>query len=104
MLCRDDPRLTVAVAQEICQRTGSAAVLDGSITSLGTHYVLGLRARNCQTGELLDQEQAEATRKEDVLSALSEIASRFRARVGESVATIEKHDTPLAEATTPSLE
>ena len=99
-----DTRLTPEVAQEICQRTGSAAVLDGSITSLGTHYVLGLRARNCQTGELLDQEQAEATRKEDVLSALSEIASRFRARVGESVAIIEKHDTPLAEATTPSLE
>ncbi|HYV75759.1 MAG TPA: winged helix-turn-helix domain-containing protein [Candidatus Binatia bacterium] len=99
-----DTRLTPEVAREICERTGSAAVLDGSITSLGTRYVLGLRARNCQTGEMLDQELIEATRKEDVLRALSQIASRFRARVGESLTTIEKHDTLLAEATTPSLE
>ena len=99
-----DTRLTPEVAREICERTGSAAVLDGSITSLGTRYVLGLRARNCQTGEMLDQEQVEATRKEDVLRALSQIASRFRARVGESLTTIEKHDRLLAEATTPSLE
>ena len=65
---------------------------------------MGLRATNCRTGELLDQEQVQAPRKEDVLTALSQIASKFRTRVGESLATVKSHDTPLAEATTPSLE
>ena len=97
-------RLTPELAREICERTASAAVLDGSIASLGSQYVLGLRARNCRTGDVLDEEQVQAARKEDVLNALSQIASRFRTRVGESLATVEKHDTPLAEATTPSLE
>jgi len=97
-------RLTPQLAREICERTAGAAVLEGSIASLGSQYVLGLRARNCRTGDVLDDEQAQAARKEDVLNALSQIASKFRARVGESLATIEKHDTPLAEATTPSLE
>ena len=78
--------------------------LDGSIASLGSQYVLGLRAKNCTTGDILADEQAQAARKEDVLGALSQIASRFRTRVGESLATIEKHSTPLEEATTPSLE
>src|SRR6516225_2615172 len=66
--------------------------------------VLGLRAKNCRTGDILDEEQARAARKEDVLNALSQVASKFRARAGESLATVEKHDTSLAEATTPSLE
>ena len=66
--------------------------------------MLGLRAKNCRTGDVLDEEQVQAARKEDVLNALSQIASKFRTRVGESLATVEKHDTPLAEATTPSLE
>ena len=96
--------LTPELARGLCERTGSAAVLDGSITRLGTQYVLGLRARNCGTGEAVDEEQAQAARREDVLNSLSQIASKFRARVGESLATIEKHETPLAEATTPSLE
>ena len=74
------------------------------MASLGSQYVLGLRARNCRTGNVLDEEQVQAARKEDVLNALSQIASKFRTRVGESLATVEKHDTPLAEATTPSLE
>jgi len=65
---------------------------------------LALRAKNCRTGEILDEQQVQAARKEDVLNALTQIASRFRTRVGESLATIEKHSTPLAEATTPSLE
>ena len=82
----------------------SAAVLDGSIASLGSQYVLGLRAKNCTTGDILADEQAQAARKEDVLGALSQIAIRFRTRVGESLATIEKHSMPLEEATTPSLE
>ena len=99
-----DARLTSDIAQEVCARTGSAAILEGSIASLGSQYVLGLRAKNCTTGDVLADEQAQAARKEEVLSALSHIAIRFRTRVGESLATIEKHSTPLEEATTPSLE
>jgi eukaryotic-like serine/threonine-protein kinase len=96
--------LNAQAAKEVCERVGSAAVLEGSIASLGSQYVLGLRAKNCRTGEVLDEEQAQAAKKEDVLNALSQIASKFRSRVGESLATVEKHSTPLAEATTPSLE
>ncbi len=79
-------------------------MLDGSIAPLGSQYVLGLRARNCRTGDILDEEQVQAARKEDVLNALSQIASKFRTRAGESLATIQTHSTPLAEATTPSLD
>ena len=99
-----DVRLTHAVAREICERNGSTAVLDGSIARLGSEYVLGLRATDCHSGKVLAEEQIQAARKEEVLGALSQIASRFRTRVGESLATVEKYDTPLAEATTPSLE
>jgi tetratricopeptide (TPR) repeat protein len=99
-----DARLTPELAREICERTASAAVLEGSVASLGSQYVLGLRAKNCRTGDVLDEEQVQAARKEDVLNSLSQIASKFRTRVGESLSTTEKHDTPLAEATTPSLE
>ena len=99
-----DARLTPDVAQVVCVRTGSAAVLEGSIAALGSQYVLGLRATNCATGDILADEQAQAARKEEVLSTLSQIATRFRTRVGESLATIERHSTPLEEATTPSLE
>ncbi len=99
----DEP-LTPELGREICERTSSAAVLNGSIASLGSQYVVGLRAKNCRTGDVLDEEQSQAARKEDVLNALSQMASKFRARVGESLATIEKHHTPLEEATTPSLE
>jgi DNA-binding winged helix-turn-helix (wHTH) protein/tetratricopeptide (TPR) repeat protein len=97
-------RLTPEIARQICERTASAAVLQGSIASMGSQYVLGLRATHCSTGEVLAEEQAQAARKEDVLNALSQIASKFRAQVGESLTTVEKYDTPLAEATTPSLE
>ncbi len=99
-----DARLTPAVAREVCERTASAAVLDGSIANLGSQYVLGLRAVDCRNGRVLDVEQAQVARKEDVLNALSQIASRFRTRVGESLATVAKYDTPLVDATTPSLE
>ena len=99
-----DARLTPEIAQDVCVRTASAAMLEGSIASLGSQYVVGLRARNCTTGDILADEQTQAARKEEVLGALSQIASRFRTRVGESLATIEKHSTPLEEATTPSLE
>src|SRR6266699_7298455 len=97
-----DTRLTPELAKEICERTAGAAVLEGSIASLGSQYVLGFRARNCRTGDVLDEEQAQAARKEDVLNALSQIAGKFRTRVGESRATVEKHSTPLEEATTSS--
>ena len=99
-----DARLTSDLAQGVCVRTASAAVVDGSIASLGSQYVVGLRARNCTTGDSLADEQVQAAKKEEVLDALSQIAIRFRTRVGESLATIEKHSTPLEEATTPSLE
>src|SRR5262249_36545351 len=99
-----DARLTPEIAQQVCERTGSAAVLEGSIASLGSQYVLGLRGRNCATGTILDQEQIQAQRREDVLNSLSQIARKFRTRMGESLATVEKHSTPLAEATTSSLE
>jgi DNA-binding winged helix-turn-helix (wHTH) protein/Tfp pilus assembly protein PilF len=99
-----DARLTPEIAREICERTASAAVLDGSIASLGSQYVLGLRAEDCRTGDVLAEELVQVVRKEDVLNALGQMASRFRSRVGESLITVEKHNTPLAEATTPSLE
>jgi hypothetical protein len=99
-----DARLTPDLAQGVCARTGSAAVLEGSIAALGNQYVLGLHATHCTTGDILADEQAQATRKEDVLRTLGQIANRFRTRVGESLATLEKHSTPLEEATTQSLE
>jgi hypothetical protein len=99
-----EARLNSELAQQICERTTGAAVLEGSIARLGTQYVLGLRAKNCNTGNILDQEQAVAAKREDVLNSLSEMSRKFRTRVGESMATVERHSTPLAEATTPSLE
>lgn len=95
--------LTPELARGVCERTGSTAVLEGSIAPLGSQYVLGLSAVNCRTGNVLAEEQGQAARKEDVLKVLSQIASKFRSRVGESLATVQQHDTPLAEATTPSL-
>ena len=99
-----DARLTPELASEICERIGAAAVLEGSISSFGTHYVVGLHARNCGTGASIDDEQAETTRKEEVLDALTQVARKFRSRVGESLASIRNLDKPLAEATTPSLD
>ena len=100
----EDSPLTPDTARAVCVRIGSAAVLEGSIAALGTQYVLGLHATNCATGDSLADEQAQARRKEDVLSTLSQIATLFRARVGESLATVQKHSTPLEDVTTPSLE
>ncbi len=99
-----DARLTNDIAKGVCVRTGSAAVLAGSIAPLGSQYVLGLRATNCATGDILADEQAQAPRKEDVLSTLGQMATRFRTRVGESLATVEKHSMPLQDATTSSLD
>ena len=99
-----ETRLTSEVAQQICERTASVVVLEGSIASLGSQFVLGLRAKNCNTGSILDQEQIQAATREDVLNSLSEIVRKLRTRLGESLATVEKHSTPLADATTSSLE
>jgi hypothetical protein len=96
--------LTGDVARDLCVRTGSMAVVTGSIASLGTQYVLGLRAEHCGNGDLLGQEQLTAARKEDVLNVLSQLATKFRTRAGESLVTVQKHSTPLQEATTPSLD
>jgi serine/threonine protein kinase/tetratricopeptide (TPR) repeat protein len=99
-----DARLTPEIAQGVCVRTASAAVLDGSIASLGSQYILALRAKNCATGDILADEQAQVARKEDVLGSLSEMATQVRQRLGESVVTIEKYSRPLQEATTASLD
>ncbi len=97
-------RLTPGLAREICERNGSTAVLDGSISQLGSEYVVGLRATNCRSGKILAEEQAQVARKEDLLTALGGMASKLRTRLGEALGTTEKYDTPLADATTPSLE
>jgi serine/threonine protein kinase/tetratricopeptide (TPR) repeat protein len=104
MVRAPDAKLTPDVASEICERTGSSAVVEGSITSLGSEYVLSLRARNCRTGDLLDEEQASAAKKEEVFKALGQMASRFRTRAGESLPPAEKEPSLPAEVTTPSLE
>ena len=97
-------KLTPDVAAEICERTASAAVVEGSITSLGSKYVLSLRARNCRTGEILDQEQARVAKKEDVFKALAQMAKRFGTRAGESLPRVEREPRLAVEATTSSLE
>jgi DNA-binding winged helix-turn-helix (wHTH) protein/tetratricopeptide (TPR) repeat protein len=97
-------RLSPAIARELCVRSSSALVVDGSIASLGSQYVLGLRATDCRSGKVISQEQVQAARKEDVLGALDGIASKLRARAGESLTTAKKYDTPIWEATTPSME
>ncbi len=99
-----DAKLTPEIASEICERTGSAAVVEGSIASLGTEYVLSLRAKNCRTGEPLDEEQTSAARKDDVFKALGQMVDRFGTRAGEALPRVEKEPSLPAEATTPSLE
>ena len=97
-------KLTPEVARELCQRANSKAYIAGSIASLGNEYVLGLKAVNCQSGEPLAQEQATASSKEKVLNAVGEAAAKLRGELGESLATVQKYDVPLSEATTSSLE
>jgi tetratricopeptide (TPR) repeat protein len=99
-----EARLTPEIARQICVRTASSAVLEGSISRLGSQYSLGLRARDCNTGNILDQQQVVAARREDVLNSLSEMSRKFRTRIGESLISVERHSMPLAEATTPSIE
>jgi eukaryotic-like serine/threonine-protein kinase len=99
-----DSRLTKDLAREVCLRTSSAADIEGSIASLGTQYVLGLNAFDCRTGDQLAQEQVTANRKEQVLNALGDAATRLRRKLGESLASIQKYDAPIYSVTTPSLE
>jgi tetratricopeptide (TPR) repeat protein/predicted Ser/Thr protein kinase len=96
--------LTPEVTREVCQRTHSKAYIAGSIATLGSEYVLGLKAVNCQSGDTLAQEQLTAASKEKVLNALGEAASKLRGELGESLATVQRYDIPLEQATTSSLE
>jgi eukaryotic-like serine/threonine-protein kinase len=97
-------KLTPEVARELCQRAGSKAYLAGSIGSLGSQYVLGLKAVNCRSGDTLAEEQVTAASKEKVLDTLGEAATKLRGELGESLATVQKLDVPLEQATTSSLE
>jgi eukaryotic-like serine/threonine-protein kinase len=97
-------KLTPEVTRDLCQRAGAQAYVAGTISSLGTEYVVGLRAANCQTDDTLAQQQVTAASKEKVLNAVGEAASGLRTRLGESLASVQKFDAPLDEATTSSLE
>jgi hypothetical protein len=97
-------KLTPEVARELCQRAHSKAYLAGSIGSLGSQYVLGLKAVNCRSGDTLAEEQVTAAAKEKVLDTLGQAATKLRGGLGESLATVQKLDVPLEQATTSSLE
>jgi eukaryotic-like serine/threonine-protein kinase len=99
-----DARLTPDVAREVCQRTASAATIEGSISSLGSQYVLGLMAVNCRNGDLLAEEQETANGKEQVLAALGNAAAKLRGKLGESLASVRKYNALPENVTTPSLE
>ena len=97
-------RLTPARAREVCQRTGSKVMLTGSIAELGSQYVVGLKAVNCNTGDVLAEAQEQAAGKETVLKTLDAAAFGLRGKLGESLSSVQKYATPVEEATTPSLE
>jgi eukaryotic-like serine/threonine-protein kinase len=96
-------RITMDVGREVCLRSGSKALLGGTIFSLGSHYLIDLSAIACSTGDTLAKEQGEATSKENVLKTLSRASSSLRGKLGESLQSVQKFDVPF-EATTPSLE
>jgi len=99
-----DERLTNDLARDLCLRAGSKAMLAGSIANLGSQYVVTLNAINCQTGDSLAQEQGEASSKEQVLGALGSSVTKLRSKLGESLASVQKFDTPIEQVTTSSLE
>jgi len=99
-----DARLTHDLAREVCQRTASAAVLDGAIAQVGTQYLLTMKGVNCSTGDSLGSTQAQATDKNHVLDALGKVASEIRNKLGESLESVQKYDAPAENVTTPSLE
>ncbi len=99
-----DSALTGDTAREVCERVGANAMLTGSIARLGNRYVMNLRTEGCVSGELIDDQQLESNGKEQVLNTLSDMAGKFRAHAGESLAAIREHDVPLKEGTTTSLD
>jgi predicted Zn-dependent protease len=99
-----DTKFTPEIARDLCQRTGGKAYISGSIASLGSQFVLGLNAVNCQTGDSLAEEQERATGKEQVLAAMDKAAAKLRTKLGESLNTVQTLDTPVEQATTSSLE
>jgi len=99
-----DVKVSPEIARELCQRTGSAAVLEGSIAKIGSQFLLTLKAVNCASGESLASAEAQASDENHVLDALSKTASEIRKKLGESLSAVKKFDTPLDQATTPSLE
>jgi eukaryotic-like serine/threonine-protein kinase len=99
-----DDHMTGKVAIEVCQRAGGKVTVQGSISSIGTTYLVGLAAIRCDNGEPIAREEVETRRKEDVVDALGNATSRLRARLGESMPSIQKYDVPLQRATTPSLD
>ena len=99
-----DERITVPVARDLCQRAGIKAILNGSISSIGSSYVVTLEALNCVTGDTIGRQQAEAASKEKVLQALGAAAKDIRGPLGETVSSIEKFSAPVEQATTSSLE
>jgi eukaryotic-like serine/threonine-protein kinase len=101
---KPDAKLTPEIARELCQRTGSAAVLDGSIAQIGSQYLLTIKVVNCRSGESLASSEAQANDKNRVLDALGKTASDIRNKLGESLSTVKRFDTPLEQATTPSLD
>lgn len=101
---KTDAVLTPKIAQDLCQRVGSAAVIEGSIAQIGTPYLLTLKAVDCTNGETLASTEAEASDKNHVLDALGKVSAEIRGKLGESLSTVKKFNTPLEQATTPSLE
>ncbi len=99
-----DERLTPDLARQVCQRESIKAALNGSIATMGSQYVVGVDAINCQTGDTLAREQIEVDKKEQVLAAVGRAASNLRSKLGESLASIQKFDSKVEEATTSSLE
>ncbi len=99
-----ETKLTPEISREVCQRRGGKAVIDGSIAQIGTQYLLTLKAVNCFSGESLASAEAQANDKNHVLDALGKTALEIRNKLGESLSTVQKFDTPLEQATTPSLE
>jgi tetratricopeptide (TPR) repeat protein len=99
-----DERLTPDLARQVCQREGIKAILEGSIATIGSQYVIGVDAVNCQTGDSLAREQVQVDKKEQVLGAVGKAASNLRGKLGESLASVQKFDAPIEEATTSSLD
>jgi tetratricopeptide (TPR) repeat protein len=100
----ESDRLTAALAREVCQRQQVKAMIAGTISQLGSHYVMAIDAVNCESGESLAKDQIEVSQKEEVLGALGKAGTRLRSKLGETLASIQKHDKPIEEATTSSLE